>query len=41
MACNRIDTSVSTSSGLTALHLAVQGGFVKVVDRLLNSGHKW
>ncbi|XP_068698664.1 leucine-rich repeat serine/threonine-protein kinase 1-like [Montipora capricornis] len=40
MACNRIDTSVSTSSGLTALHLAAQGGFVKVVDRLLNSGHK-
>lgn len=39
--CNRIDTSASTSSGLTALHLAAQGGWVKVVQQLLNCGHKW
>ena len=41
MVCNRIDTSASTSSGLTALHLAAQGGWVNVVQQLLNCGHKW
>ena len=39
--CNRIDTSVCTSSGMTALHLAAQGGYVKVVEQLLNCQHKW
>lgn len=41
MVCNRIDASASTSSGLTALHLAAQGGWVKVVQQLLTCGHKW
>ena len=41
MQCNKIDVSVCMSSDMTALHLAAQGGFVKIVEQLLNCQHKW
>lgn len=39
--CNKIDMSVRTSNGMTALHCAAQGGFVKVAKQLLDCCHKW
>ncbi len=39
--CNKIDMSVRTSNGMTALHCAAQGGLVKVAEQLLDCRHKW
>lgn len=39
--CNKIDMSVRTSNGMTALHLAAQGGFVRALEQLLDCRHKW
>lgn len=38
--CNKIDMSVRTSNGMTALHLAAQGGFVRALEQLLDCRHK-
>ena len=39
--CNKIDMSVRTSNGMTVLHLAAQGGFVRALEQLLDCHHKW